>query len=239
MNKIALTRALKWYCMLALFFVSALAAHSFVPCEIIDEGAHRTNAALASRIIENLIARCPSNEEKSLFLLSQITSIAKELLEKGFSPRAYNAPISDTSVGYTSFVLWEGKDQNDPVNATFFVYCWPPLSPLEKQIVPMGTAIHSHTIPCALAVLDGALIEEIFQPTSRSQHFATLIQRIKRSPLDANTDLTPPSLIHRIYNGQNQTLSLSLHAYGLPSADAIRSSFKNGVKQHTYYIKGE
>ncbi len=193
---------------------------------IVDVQKHESNQKILEKILKEELATQRSAISAEKYLLLKVHEIAKKLVENGFSADAYS---TSQEIEYDAFPLWEGKT----IPATFFVYVWPSQE-AALQLNPnrgaYGTTIHSHPIPCALAVLDGSLIQQNFEKVEANLARAIGEETFNQfeGPID---DLKEP-FIHRIYSKASP--ALSLHIYGLPTAEKVYKCFEENYLSHTF-----
>lgn len=184
--------------------------------------------------------------DQSNYLSARITNIANTLLKDGFLADAYEIPNFDQNsiISFNCFALWEGeKNTKGSIPLTFFVYIWPSeelalkhnsANPLNRRY---SSIIHSHPIPCSFAVLQGTLIQKNYEciGSDPMAKFVRLIdEEIFRKGEGDVDDLTKPR-IHQLYNnGHNSKICLSLHAYGLSSAEKVMTCFRETISERTY-----
>lgn len=158
--------------------------------------------------------------------------IANTLLEKGFQIDAYDVPegVQDSILSFYSFPLWEGNS----IPLTFFVYVWP-----SEQLALQynasqnryGSVIHSHPIPCAFTVLHGILTQNSYELASEKAVRFICEERFQVGTGDI--DDLQKIFIHKLYN-RDSKYCLSLHAYGLSSAEKVRECFDETRAACTY-----
>jgi len=216
-------------------------------CAISDLAKHEANQKLLNSIIKQELAALGPKKtaaEQANYLSHRITQIANALLKDGFATDAYKNPQLEVNsvVSFDCFPLWEGEN-NQSIPLTFFVYVWPSeefalqSNSSNPGNIYYGSIIHSHPIPCALAVLDGTLIQrnyELVASDSIDRVVRLTDEDVFQKCEGAVDDLSEP-FIHQIYakdSGSKPTLSL--HVYGLPSQEKVMASFKETSSSHSY-----
>lgn len=208
-------------------------------CYIKDWVKHESNQKLLKNILEQELALHVSNGtpfDQAKDLMSKITQIASEMLKHGFSADAYEIPElgQNSVVSFSYFPLWEGGKAKNPIPLTFFVYVWPSekIALKNHSSDPLncryGTVIHCHPIPCAFAVLKGALIQNNYEEASSysTDRKICFINEDVFLPGEGDVDDLKKQFIHRLYNrGTDSKVSLSVHAYGLPTAEKVKACF--------------
>ena len=223
---------MKIFLMLYIFLSAALHSLQVAPCYIQEADLHASNQQILAQIIDRALDAQPP--DPASHLLSNISHIARQLLNQGFSPAAYAVPSidQDTEAAYQSFPLWEGASRSIPL--TFFLYVWPSqeTSALSPAHIHYATPIHSHPIPCALSVLHGTLLQQNYQlvDTARS---VRLIGHEIFQPLQGAIDNLDHPFIHRIC-GTGANPAVSLHVYGLATKEEVWKSFRETKGQHVY-----
>ncbi len=237
--------------MKALLFLSILITSSLFGldvkfCAISDQAKHASNQKILSAILDEELAsisdRTPQNQ--AALLSSKIAEIAKKLLNKGFALDAYSNPKADENslLSFDCFALWEGEGHGS-IPLTFLVYVWPAeeyalqYNSSHPRNTYYGSIIHSHPISCALAVLDGTMVQKNYE-LAASQPLERVV-RLKDEEVfqkceGAVDDLASP-FIHQLYaKGSGSKPSLSLHVYGLPSEEKVMASFTETKASHSY-----
>jgi hypothetical protein len=220
-------------------------------CYIKDTAKHEYNQKLLKTILDKELDALDSNMtffDQASYLSGKITKIADIYLKQGFLADAYAVPNSDPStiISFYCFPLWEGEESNkESIPLTFFIYIWPSEDvalkynsshPLNSRY---GSIIHSHPIPCAFAVLQGMLVQKNYERigSDPSMKFVRLINEdiFKKGEGDVD-NLTIP-FIHQLYGrNSDSNMCLSLHAYGLPSAQKVMKCFKETFSDCAYNI---
>lgn len=207
--------------MKTIFLLLLLATTSlFGNCYIADAEKHAANQKLLSAIVAEELAHGAD-------LSANITRIADTLLKRGFHKEAYAIDQSGI-LSFNCFPLWEGGS----VPLTFFVYVWPS----EELALPYryyASTIHSHPITCAFAVLQGTLFQKNYV-IAHEKTVRLIDEEAFSVGAGAVDDLQKP-FIHQLYSkGSGATPCLSLHVYGLPSAEKVQQSFRDTAAEHTY-----
>lgn len=239
MIKIELTfgKCMKKTCFIViLFFSNALFGNVLHPL-INDPQKHEANKKIISVIIEQELEPVSTKtaSEKASFLSERITKIAKEALKKGFSTDAYSLPKLDpnSTVSFDFFVLWEGEKNPGSIPLTFLVYVWPS-EKFSTQYIPVDyykSIIHCHPIPCALAVLQGTLVQKNYKLVSKNDKVVRLIDETTFQEGEGEVDDLRKSFIHQVYNPGPNAKTLSLHAYGLSSEEKVMKCFEKTSSQ--------
>lgn len=218
-------------------------------CYIRDTAKHEFNQKLLTTILDKELDKLDSNItfiDQANYLSARISKIANTLLKQGFSADAYGVPNFDQNsiISFYCFALWEGeKNTRGAIPLTFFVYIWPseelalkhsPSNPLNCHY---RSTIHSHPIPCAFAVLQGILIQknyECIRSDPRSKIVRLIDEEIFREG-EGDVDDLAKHCIHQLYNrNSGSKICLSLHAYGLSSAEKVMECFKETLSDCTY-----
>lgn len=221
----------------------------FKNCYIKDRTKHETNQKLLEAILEQELASDPSKDPscQARNLMARITQIGSALLEHGFATEAYEMPELDCNsiVTFNCFTLWEGDNNpSGSIPLTLFVYVWPSEEVALKynprlQNHYYGSNIHSHPITCAFTVLQGDLVQNNYQPIPShpdSQAVQLTCQELFRKGTGDIDDLKQ-LFIHQLYNqGHCSRVSLSLHAYGLPSKEKVMNCFRETSLQCSYSL---
>lgn len=244
---------MKWsrpFFAVSLIFVAstALSGLEVRYCDIKDPIKHQTNQKIFKTIIDEELASQTDRRPAKIadYLCTRITNIAQKLLESGFQPDAYDLPKLDNTavVAFDRHVLWEGEGNAIPL--TFFVYAWPPEEYALQYNVNhpensrYKTSIHSHSIPCALAVLQGTFVQNSFERVSANpkDRSVRLLEKKNLQVGDGEVDILTKPFIHQLYGkGLSSSPCLSLHAYGLPTEEKVMECFKNTYLESTYHIK--
>lgn len=218
-------------------------------CYIKDIVKHESNQKVLKTILEQELASHVSNRDpadQANHLSSRITQIANAMLKNGFLAEAYKVPEFDRNsvVSFNCFALWEGDNNaTGSIPLTFFVYVWPSeelalkYNPSEPLNFRYASIIHSHPIPCAFAVLQGALIQNNYEQvssysTDRSIRF--IDEEIFREG-EGDIDDLKKKFIHKLYNrGTYSKVCLSLHAYGLSSSEKVMACFRETLSKCSY-----
>lgn len=202
---------------------------------IIDPSKHESNKKALRSILEKELSASKSPEDQARHLSCRIKEIAK-LFKANFLADAYGFPQlgPNSNVTFNRFTLWEGGNDTTPeIPLTFFAYVWPSkqfaqtCNPNERTPY-YASCIHSHPIPCALAVLQGTFVQRNYE------HVATDAKgkyvRFKNEEIfkegDGDIDDLKKSFIHRVHGNGPDQICISLHAYGLPSAAKVMESFE-------------
>lgn len=214
-------------------------------CYIKDRVKHESNQKLLKTVLEQELTRHVSSwppVDQANYLSAKITNIAQEIVKKGFSADAYEVPEFDQSsvVSFNCFALWEGQNNaTGSIPLTFFVYVWPSeefalkYNPSDPSNRRYSSIIHSHPIPCAFAVLQGAITQNNYEQVS-AKGIRFIDQEIFHEGEGDADDLKRP-FIHKLYNrGDHSNVCLSLHAYGLPSSEKVMTCFRETFSRCTY-----
>lgn len=213
-------------------------------CYIKDEVKHKYNQKLLEAILEQELAIYGLNGkpiDQANHLSRRITQIANALIKNGFLNEAYEMPKADQQslIAFNCFALCEGKNKNNSIPLTFFVYVWPSKESALKyhkndsQNHHYASPIHSHPLPCAFAVLDGTLIQKNYEIVTGQTVRLIEEERFQKGEGDVD-DLKNP-FIHQLYHpGTSSKLCLSLHAYGLDSAEKVMQCFRETRAEHSY-----
>lgn len=241
-------------CVFLLVFLSQTSVKLFGVdvrhCFIKNSAKHACNQRLLEEIVEQELVQSAMKrgaEDQATYLSSRLQQIVHSLLERGFSVDAYAVPEIDQRavVSFNCFSLWEGDRQADgAVPLTFFVYIWPSEvyslkhNSCEPRNSQYGSIVHRHPIPCAFAVLSGALSQSTYEEEVQASNNERCIRCIKEEIFQVgegeSDDLRVP-FIHKLYNpGTHSTVTLSLHAYRLPSAEKVMNCFRNTFSQCSY-----
>lgn len=224
---------------------STLIAESEVKqCYIKDYAKHQHNQQILSSILKKEMSGLNNTpKEKADYLSKKIREIGLKLLKNGFHTDAYAIPQvnPNTMMAFNCFPLWEGERNNqEEIPLTFFVYVWPS----EKIALRYnsnhpnnhfyGSNIHSHPIPCALAVLEGSLVQKSFERIKSSEKIVRLIQEEIFSKGQGDVDDLQKPFIHQLYNKGPNPITLSLHAYGLSSEQKVMDCFDETFSDCSY-----
>jgi hypothetical protein len=216
-------------------------------CYIKDRTKHEANQKILKSILEQELAYPISNWEpadQANYLSASITKITEALIRKGFMADAYEVPKVDQNsiLSFKSFALWEG-DGNGPgsIPITFFVYVWPSeelallYNPSDPANYRYASNIHSHPISCAFAVLQGALHQTNYQHTSPCNRIVKIIGEEMFQEGEGEVDDLQKPFIHKLCNrSAHSRVCLSLHAYGLPSAEKVMACFRETFSECSY-----
>lgn len=230
-------------CILAIAWVPAF-ADEVVRCSVKDTGKHGYNIRILKGIIEEELSAVPnySSQQKADYLLAKTTAIARKLLQKGFCPEAYGMPEFNEMypVSFTYFPVWEGERQQIPV--TFLIYAWPAqrvalrYNPHSAWNCLYATPIHSHPIPCSLAVIQGSVVQTTFRTIEVG---STRVRPVVSRTLlvgEGEADDLKETFIHQIYSNDTYLdVSLTLHAYQLPTAAQVMNCFRVNSDSCTYF----
>ncbi|MCB1181690.1 MAG: hypothetical protein KDK55_06715 [Chlamydiia bacterium] len=176
---------------------------------------HKKNQKLFAEIIQAY-----SNEE----YFTHISQIGEQALNKkkiDLSSYQYERYPKTKELCFVAVPLWEGKNQAD---VTYFLYIWPSKKEALKynQNDYYATNVHSHPIPCALTVLQGAITEIIFAQTEEG-----CIKKKDEKILhegEMAIDLKKSPFIHQIVN-EGDRRAITLHAYGKKTVKEVRENF--------------
>lgn len=238
-------------CYLFIFIVQApatLLGLDVKYCYIRDTVKHEFNQKLLKDILDKELATLSNMTfvDQANYLSARITKIANTLLKQGFSADAYGIPNFDQKsvISFNYFVLWEGeKKTKGSIPLTFFVYIWPSeeVALKHNSTNPFNcrysSMIHSHPIPCSFAVLQGTLTQKNYErigsaPKAKIVRF--IDEEIFREGEGDVDDLIKP-FIHQLCNRDpDSKICLSLHAYGLPSAEKVMQCFRETLPVCTY-----
>lgn len=212
-------------------------------CYIQELAQHQSNQKLLQTLLEQELAAHSDMTccEQVNHLMGRISDIAQALLKNGFSTRAYKIPECDPNslIGFNCFALWEGeKNTLSSLPLTFFIYVWPSkelalqYNTTHPRNCLYASSIHSHPIPCSFAVLQGTLIQKnyVSLPSCR------MVRQIQEQIFcmgESDVDDLSKSFIHQLYNREADPC-ISLHAYGLGSAEAVLKCFHDTRLEHTY-----
>lgn len=235
-------------CLILVSCFGQLLGLEVKPCYIADNAKHESNKKLLSIILEKELAQLASKKpsEKAHYLSSRIIHIADALLKKGFFSEAYAIPMEkrDALLSFNSFALWEGdKNGSESLPLTFFVYVWPPkhlalqYNSSDPQNCYYASIIHSHPIPCAFAILQGTLIQKNYAEVINYpiDKVVRLINEERIQLGQGSVDDLKSPFIHQLYcNDMGSRPCISLHAYGLSSAEKVMHYFKETLSQCTY-----
>lgn len=218
-------------------------------CFVADPIKHAYNQRLLAEILERELAGhgLETSNEQAQHLSLKINTIAAALLKAGFSKDAYAVPALDPNaiLSFSAFALWEGeKNGYKTIPLTFFCYVWPSehlalrYQPADRLNNCYASNIHSHPIPCAFAVLHGTLIQNNFeQVLSYPKNMARFLSQDYFNVCEGEVDDLNTQKIHQLYNrGDKSDMSLSLHAYGISSADQVMTIFRSTREMYAYEI---
>ncbi len=197
-------------------------------CYIQDEAKHKQNQQLLEKIIDEELATSKKLSER-------INQIGTRLLQSGFHADAYAVPKLDqhSVVAFNCFTLWEGKSRSIPL--TFFVYIWPSEEYALKHLPAVyASNIHSHPIPCAFTVLQGAITQSNYEPVAAHSKVVRLIDQQTFAVGTGEIDDSESLFIHQLSN-QGAKTCLTLHAYGEGSAKKVMETFRETGPEHTYH----
>lgn len=214
-------------------------------CFIADLSKHETNQRILKAVLEEEIDLLHANRsvDKAHDLAQRISQIAQALSAKGFSSDAYQVPALDQNsiVSFNCFVLWEGEQNTgESIPLTFFVYLWPSEELAQRYYSESWnnyytTNIHSHPIPCALATLEGTLIQKNYELVDPVKRTVRLVNEESFKKYEASVDDLNAPFIHQVYSkGSGNALAVSLHAYGLPTEKQVMEAFKVNHDLHSY-----
>jgi hypothetical protein len=242
---------------LALFYFMKI-SHLFIPilllilpfglsgmevsrCQIVNGAKHQFNCRLLHGIIEKELAAAPlqnpSPQSLADLLSEKISRISLLLLEKGFAADAYALP-SDTHAPlcFDLFTLWEGRDA---IPLTFVVYAWPSEEfalNCHAENSFHATSIHSHPCSCALAVLQGTIVQQNYERAPGvTERAVRLISEETFHVGEGSSDDLGALFIHRLI-GHDMGIKpcLTLHAYGVSSREKLETLFIQSQPMHTY-----
>ncbi len=204
------------------------------PCYVKDGEKHQRNKEiLASIIQEELSTLNVTSDEKSRYLSNRIDQIARKLICRGFHKEAYQVPQINhqQAASFNCFALWEGASQTvDRIPLTFFIYIWP--SEKSSQHYHGGSYhsyqsnIHSHPISCALSVLCGSLTQRCFSRTDPQNKVVKMVRTDIFNEGEGDIDDLKQPFVHQLCNKDHEPMTLSLHAYGLASAEQVMNCFR-------------
>lgn len=209
-------------------------------CVLTDASKHEANQKLLQSLLDRELSLLDSSMPAADHLLTNISQIAEKLLKDGFDIDVYGVPEidEDSIASYHAFALWEGEEQAVPL--TFFVYVWPSeeyvlgIHPSHTSRFPYGTKIHSHPISCGFAVLEGTLIQHNFERIHPTRSLRWTGEETFRK-IEGAIDLLGVPFIHQVYaKGMGSKPAISLHAYGLQSAEKVRQCFADMRAIHFY-----
>jgi hypothetical protein len=228
-----------------------LAGFEIKNCFIADPVKHASNKQLIDVVINEKLSEVSKKKgiDQANYLTANILQIADALLKKGFSNTAYAVPLLDQNsiVSFNQFVLWEGGcSAKESIPVTFFVYVWPS----EKLALHYNASnpsnnryasnIHSHPVSCAFAVLQGVLIQNNYQLNSDNPN-GNIVDFMGEEILPvgaADIDDLKKIFIHQLYSRENDDKPcISLHAYGLPTADKVMECFRLSYDKHYAIVR--
>lgn len=232
-----------------LFFLAqtpvVLFAEDIEYCCIRDTLKHGFNQQLLSEVLDRELAAQDTNYtciEHANLLSKKIIKIATALLEEGFTAEAYGIPNlkQNSTLSFNCFTLWEGqKNPLGSIPLTFFVYIWPPveLNSASSLNRAYGSIVHSHPIPCSFSVLQGTLSQKNFACCG-SNPAAKKVRLCHEEAFhkgEGDVDDLTKTCIHQLYNNDpDAKICLSLHAYGLSSAEKVMKCFSESLSDCTY-----
>lgn len=238
------TQSHKIFCCLLIFLTqisAALFGLDVKNCYIKDSAKHEFNQKLLKTILEQEQVPNRTPVDQAHHLSARIRQIAQALLKNGFKTDAYEVPEIDPNsvVSFNCFPIWEGeKNSSEPIPLTFFVYLWPSeeLALKYHHSDPFNnryaSIIHRHPIPCAFAVLQGTLIQNNYVLVDKT---IRLIDEEKFQAGEGDIDDLKKPVIHKLSNkGDSSKISLSLHAYGLSSAEKVMACFLETLSVCSY-----
>jgi hypothetical protein len=211
-------------------------------CYIKDAIKHEANQKLLHSIIDRKLESVAgkTSEEHAKHLSIAITEIAQSLLNEGFLADAYAVPETDQNslTAFNCFEIWAGdKNFSSLIPLTFFIYVWPAEEQTSCPNSLNSSIIHSHPIPCAFAVLHGSILQKNYEVVCSD----AMDKKIKFANEkifnvgEGEIDDLKNQFIHKLYNpGTNSAVSLSLHAYGLPSAEKVMACFRDTESTCSY-----
>ncbi|MBS3904036.1 MAG: hypothetical protein KGZ39_01765 [Simkania sp.] len=233
--------------LFVLLFSNALFAFDLRYCLVVDASKHEANQKILKDILEQELASFNTEKtvaDKADYLLGRVAQIAHALLRNGFSSDAYGLPDIDESsiAAYQRFALWEGAQNGvESIPLTFFAYVWPssefalqynPTDPCNCRYL---TLIHSHPISCSFSVLQGTLIQKNYELVDRVDRMVRLISEESFQELGGSIDrLTGPIFIHQLHGAGGFAPAVSLHAYGLATAEEVVRCFCETRSFHSY-----
>jgi len=215
-------------------------------CSISDEIKHAGNQKILSAVLTEELKPVQKRtaQEQAEYLTSRISEIAEKILKKGFAIDAYSNPKADVDsiLAFDCFSLWEGES-HDAIPLTFLVYVWPS----EEYALQYNAShprnryyssnIHSHPISCALAVLEGTMVQKNFELMA-VHSVDRIVRQIGEETFqkgDGTVDDLSEPFIHQLYaKGNGAKPAISLHVYGLPSEEKVMASFQETSKSHSY-----
>ncbi|MGE3954476.1 MAG: hypothetical protein AB7F31_04680 [Parachlamydiales bacterium] len=199
---------------------------------IIDPEQHGRN----QKIMGEAIARggWESAEEISLNLVS----IGQMALQRGFDVGAYAIDRRGEEQRFTMEPVWEG----DPLPVTLFVYIWPHEEEALARVPDSrayGSVIHRHPIPCAVTVIRNSIYQTLYRElTDGTNRLAEPISEERLVPGDLSYDDQSAPFIHRFVSRASGEPTVTLHAYGAPTAAAVKGMFEETFQECIFpYVK--
>jgi hypothetical protein len=195
---------------------------------------HQRNQEIFDDIITKELADKDFNSARQQirYLISIIGKLGSQSIEQGLDLSIYHYRSTRMGLAFNGVPLWKGAQQKQPLSLTFIIYIWPPET-IAKQMNPKAnlytTSIHNHPGFCSFTILQGDLLQEMYQryyPTSR---FVYKIGEKKMSKGDQEIDLNEKPFIHRVLCKDEPTC-ISLHAYPYGSE-------KERTKETVFYVR--
>lgn len=177
--------------------------------------------------------------EKARYISTQLDLIGKEALNRGMDLSNYKIAVSVTgALSFHMYPVWEGQDYGIPL--TLFIYVWP-AEGMALKIDPYSkwyaSDIHSHPIDCSLTVLRGALVQENYAAIAHSK-------KVKLTDSECliegalTCDFLDRSSIHRLVcRDPLGEPAVSLHAYGLATAQEVHDCFRNTYEECSFELQ--